>query len=140
MKYSKNNFRNLLVSSLLIVLCSLFIGEKAEAQIWRVWLKVNAQQIYGPKSTKNAELWQIKIKQWREIEKAKLAYNDAYYTSQNFQWVQQNFIQPQMMAQERTFYDPIKNEYTVDKFLAEVAARYRGLNSILIWPTYSKGL
>ena len=41
-----------------------------------------------------------------------------------------------MMVQERSFYDPVNNEYTVDNYINEITARYGGLNSILIWPTY----
>lgn len=106
------------------------------AQIWRVWLKVTPQQIYGPENAGNTKLWQTKVSQWREIEKAKLAYDDIYYTKRDFQWIRKNFVQTQMMVQERAFYDPLKNKYTVDKFLKEVTAGYGGLNSILIWPTY----
>jgi len=133
---SPDKFHNLLVKFYLIAVCLLLLGQITQAQIWRVWLKVTAQQIYGPENTGKTELWQTKIMQWREIEKAKLAYNDAYYGREDYQWIRDNLIQTQMMAQERSFYDPITNEYTVDKFLDKIAARYGGLNSILIWPTY----
>ena len=31
------------------------------------------------------------------------------------QWAQSSFIQPQMMVQDRYFYDPVAGNYTVDR-------------------------
>lgn len=53
MKYSNNKFHNFLVMFLLVALCSLLVWQETQAQIWRVWLKVASQQIYGPKNIRN---------------------------------------------------------------------------------------
>ncbi|MDR3628463.1 MAG: SUMF1/EgtB/PvdO family nonheme iron enzyme, partial [Ignavibacteriaceae bacterium] len=76
------------------------------------------------------------IVNWRKVEKAKLDYKEVNYNSKEVQWIRNDFIQTQMMAQDRSFYDPVKNEYTVDKYIDEITSKYGGLNSILIWPTY----
>jgi len=118
-----------------IMLLSLF-NSKTEAQISHVWLTEAAQQIKGPNDTTEISGWKAQLEYWRKVEKAKLDYRDTHYNYKEIQWVRNNFIQTQMMAQERSFYDPVKNEYTVDKYLNEITAKYGGLNSILIWPTY----
>lgn len=108
-----------------------------EAQFAKGWIiNETLQQITGPSEVSETDLWKKQIDQWRVIEKAKLAYNDHHYTGKEIQWIRNNFIQTQMMVQERSFYDPVKHEYTVDKYLEEIAARYGGLHSVLIWPTY----
>jgi len=58
------------------------------------------------------------------------------YSEPSLQWAQRSFIQPQMMAHERYFYDPVTRRYTVKRYLADLASRYGGIDSVLIWPTY----
>ncbi|MBV8113538.1 MAG: SUMF1/EgtB/PvdO family nonheme iron enzyme [Silvibacterium sp.] len=52
------------------------------------------------------------------------------------QWTQSSFIQPQMMVQDRYFYDPVTHKYTVDRYLDDLEKRYGGIDAVLIWPTY----
>ncbi|NWJ52459.1 MAG: SUMF1/EgtB/PvdO family nonheme iron enzyme [Bacteroidetes bacterium] len=40
------------------------------------------------------------------------------------------------MIEDRYFYDPILQKYTVNRFLDDVQKRYGGLDAVLIWPTY----
>lgn len=132
---------NKIIKNWSLVLTSLFTMAvpvtKSSAQFEKGWIITETlQQINGPSSPAEIGLWKKQLEQWRVIEKAKLAYSDKYYTGQAIQWIRNNFIQTQMMAQERSFYDPVKHEYTVEKYLREIAARYGGLHSILIWPTY----
>jgi formylglycine-generating enzyme required for sulfatase activity len=42
-----------------------------------------------------------------------------------------------MMVHDRYFYDPVAHAYTVDKYLDDLKARYGGIDSVLIWHTYS---
>jgi formylglycine-generating enzyme required for sulfatase activity len=122
----------ILTAILLLNLCN----SKTEAQSPRVWLAETSQQIKGPNDTTEISGWKAQLEYWRKVEKAKLDYRDTHYNYKEIQWVRNNFIQTQMMAQERSFFDPVKNEYTVDKYLNEITAKYGGLNSVLIWPTY----
>ena len=45
-------------------------------------------------------------------------------------------MQPQMMVQDRYFYDPVAGKYTVDRYLDDLEKRYGGIDAVLIWPTY----
>jgi formylglycine-generating enzyme required for sulfatase activity len=58
------------------------------------------------------------------------------YAEPALQWAQRSFIQPQMMAHERYFYDPVTRRYTVRRYLQDLRTRYGGIDSVLIWPTY----
>ena len=52
------------------------------------------------------------------------------------QWTQSSFIQPQMMVQDRYFYDPVAGKYTVDRYLDDLDKRYGGIDAVLVWSTY----
>jgi iron(II)-dependent oxidoreductase len=45
-------------------------------------------------------------------------------------------MQPQMMVQDRFFYDPVAGKYTVERYLEDLEKRYGGIDAVLIWPTY----
>jgi gamma-glutamyl hercynylcysteine S-oxide synthase len=62
-------------------------------------------------------------------------FPDAY-AQPALQWAQRSFIQPQMMAHDRYFYDPLARRYTVRRYLRDLEQRYGGIESVLIWPTY----
>ena len=59
-----------------------------------------------------------------------------YFQTPLLRW-QTSFIQPQMHPYDLYFYDPIQGVYTVDKYLDDVSTRYGGIDSMLIWPTYT---
>ncbi|MDR3627590.1 MAG: SUMF1/EgtB/PvdO family nonheme iron enzyme [Ignavibacteriaceae bacterium] len=120
----------------IVVLLALIINPQAVAQPSHYWLSETIQQIKGPNSISEIPAWRAELEYYRNVEKMKLAYADLYYNAKDVQWVKTSFIQTQMMIQERSFYDPVKNEYTVDKYINDITARYGGLNSILLWPTY----
>ena len=80
--------------------------------------------------------WLRDLKQWRHERLIRMGYDDAEYRRPELLWTQRNFIQPQMMAEERFFYDPAAGKYTVDRYLDDVDKRYGGIDSLLIWPVY----
>jgi formylglycine-generating enzyme required for sulfatase activity len=41
-----------------------------------------------------------------------------------------------MMAQDRYFYDPAAERYTVDRYLDDLEKRYGGIDAVLVWSTY----
>ena len=80
--------------------------------------------------------WLHDLKVWRHERLTRMGYDDSQYRRPELQWAQRDFIQPQMMAEERYFYDPVKGEYTVDRYLDDLDTRYGGIDSVLIWPVY----
>jgi iron(II)-dependent oxidoreductase len=45
-------------------------------------------------------------------------------------------MQPQMMVEDRYFYDPVAGKYTVDRYLDDLDKRYGGIDAVLVWHTY----
>ena len=82
------------------------------------------------------EAWLADITHWRNERRIRVGYDGARYDLPALAWTQSSFIQPQMMVQDRYFYDPVAGKYTVDRYLDDLDKRYGGIDSVLIWPTY----
>ena len=86
--------------------------------------------------TAQHQAWLSDLRQWRHERLIRMGYDDSEYRRPELLWTQRNFIQPQMMAEERYFYDPASGKYTVDRYLKDLDDRYGGIDSVLIWHVY----
>jgi len=93
------------------------------------------RQATGDSGTER-EAWFRDLKTWRHERLARMGYDDSEYRRPEFLWTQRDFFQPQMMAEERYFYDPVEGKYTVDRYLDDLEKRFGGIDSVLIWPVY----
>ena len=133
---------------LLWIACSLFVS-LALAQDSK--FRPNNQQIpvpdclslkglldngYTSCTADDHQLWLKDIIHWRNERRIRIGYNGSRYEIPELLWTQSSFIQPQMMVQDRFFYDPIVGKYTVDRYLDDLQKRYGGVDAVLIWPTY----
>jgi iron(II)-dependent oxidoreductase len=82
------------------------------------------------------ERWIQYFRHWRSERRIYVGYDGSRYELPDLAWTQSSFIQPQMMVQDRFFYDPISGRYTVDRYLDDLQRRYGGIDAVLIWPTY----
>jgi iron(II)-dependent oxidoreductase len=89
-----------------------------------------------PISESAREAWLEDVLHWRQEHLIRIGYSGSQYDRPEFQWTQSAFIQPQMMAHDRYFYDPAQRKYTVDRYLTDLEKRYGGIDAVLIWPTY----
>ena len=80
--------------------------------------------------------WLDDVRHWRRERLIRMGYNGSEYERPELKWTQSSFIQPQMMIEERYFYDPVAGKYTVDRYLDDLEKRYGGIDSVLIWHTY----
>jgi formylglycine-generating enzyme required for sulfatase activity len=80
--------------------------------------------------------WLADIHHWRDERRIRIGYDGSRYDLPALKWTQSSFFQPQMMAEDRYFYDPVAHRYTVDRYLDDLEKRYGGIDSVLIWPTY----
>jgi iron(II)-dependent oxidoreductase len=91
---------------------------------------------YTPCTDVTHQQWLADVTHWRAERRIRIGYDDARYHLPALQWAQSAFIQPQMMVQDRYFYDPATHRYTVDRYLDDLVKRYGGIDAVLIWPTY----
>ena len=89
-----------------------------------------------PCSQTEHEAWLADITHWKVERRIRIGYNGTRYELPALQWTQSSFMQPQMMVQDRYFYDPVAGKYTVDRYLDDLEKRYGGIDAVLIWPTY----
>ncbi len=82
------------------------------------------------------EHWLDDLQHWRAERRIRIAYDPSRYDLPAFQWTQSSFMQPQMMVQDRYFYDPAPGRYTVDRYLDDLEKRYGGIDAVLVWATY----
>jgi len=80
--------------------------------------------------------WLDDVRHWRRERLIRMGYKGSEYERPELKWTQSSFIQPQMMIEERYFYDPVAGRYTVDRYLDDLEKRYGGIDSVLIWHTY----
>jgi formylglycine-generating enzyme required for sulfatase activity len=82
------------------------------------------------------EAWLADIRHWRNERRIRIGYDGSRYDLAALKWTQSSLMQPQMMVQDRYFYDPIAGKYTVDRYVDDLEKRYGGIDAVLIWPTY----
>ena len=59
--------------------------------------------------------WLADIQHWRDERRIRIGYDGSRYDLPALKWTQSSFFQPQMMVEDRNFYDPITHRYTVDR-------------------------
>jgi iron(II)-dependent oxidoreductase len=91
---------------------------------------------YTPCTDVTHQQWLTDVTHWRTERWIRIGFDDARYHLPALEWAQSAFIQPQMMVQDRYFYDPVAHKYTVDRYLDDLDKRYGGIDAVLIWPTY----
>jgi gamma-glutamyl hercynylcysteine S-oxide synthase len=105
-------------------------------------LRTNSHKelLAGPEKPDDSAAWLAGMRTYRHEMQAALKSGLGTlpdpYGQTALQWAQRSFIQPQMMAHERYFYDVESGRYTVDRYLKDLETRYGGIDSVLIWPTY----
>jgi formylglycine-generating enzyme required for sulfatase activity len=90
----------------------------------------------GPATPGDFPKWIADMKRWRMEYLKRIGYDGSEYERPELKWTQSSFVQPQMMMEDRFFYDPVAGRYTVDRYLDDVGKRYGGIDSVLVWHTY----
>jgi formylglycine-generating enzyme required for sulfatase activity len=91
---------------------------------------------FGPESPADASTWHAGLKGWRDDRLTRLRFDNSQFERPELEWTQHIFSQVQVLIWDRSFYDPEKGEYTVDRFLAETESRIGPIDAVLIWHVY----
>src|SRR5271155_218193 len=90
---------------------------------------------FGPASPGEAG-WLDGLKSWRADRRIRLRYDGSQFERPELEWTQHVFSQVQLLIWDRSFYDPEKGEYTIDRFLNETESRIGPIDAVLIWHVY----
>ena len=118
----------------LAVFAAIPVAQNARAQDTKY--PPEGQQLPGPPTKADTADWLKELKAWRAERRVRTGLSGEAYERPELRWAQSSFIQPQSMVEDRYFYDPVARRYTVDRFLADLDARYGGIDSVLLWPVY----
>ena len=82
------------------------------------------------------ESWLRDLQHWRSERRVRIGYDPSRYLLPELQWTQSSFIQPQMMVQDRYFYDPGRRQYTWIVISMTWKNATAASMRCSIWPTY----
>ena len=119
----------------LLLLMAWTASASAACELPKALVTPSPSQINSP-GPDGFEPWLASLKAWRVSCRKELAYNDSVYDVPSLRWARTAYIQPQMHPYDRYFYEPAAG-YTVDRWLADLDERYGGIDSALVWPTYT---
>src|SRR5947209_18918976 len=89
-------------------------------------------QIPGPSSPSDFSAWIKDISHWRDERRIRIGYSAKEYERPELTWSQRDFIQPQMMIEDRYFYDPAAGKYTVARYLDDRHKRHGTIGGVII--------
>jgi iron(II)-dependent oxidoreductase len=95
-----------------------------------------ARQGQAPTAKSDFQNWLGDLQHYRRERLIRAGYHGEQYDRPELRWTQAAFIQPQMMIEDRYFYDPLAGRYTVDRYLDDLDRRYGGIDAVLVWHTY----
>ena len=99
-------------------------------------IRIEGVQLAGPDTPADFPKWIADMKRWRMEYLKRIGYSGSEYERAELKWTQSSFMQPQMMIEDRYFYDPVAGKYTVDRYLDDLEKRYGGIDAVLVWHTY----
>ncbi len=97
---------------------------------------VNAHMFDGPASPEAFQPWLRGLRTWREQRKKEIGYHDDLFQQNELSWARLTMTQDQLLVWDRSLYDPVAGEYTIDRALAGIESRLGPLDSVLIWSGY----
>jgi len=76
------------------------------------------------------------LKAYKSSARSQSGFNGDQYLQVN--WTATNIVHAQVHPYDRYIYDRDSHEYTVKKYVDYTRQRYGGVDSILLWPTYTQ--
>jgi hypothetical protein len=92
-------------------------------------------QLRGPASRADAPAWLADMRRWRARCLTSLHLNGSAFDA--MPWARTAFMQPLAMTFDRFLFNETTHAYTTQKYLASLREQYGGIDSVLIWPTYT---
>jgi iron(II)-dependent oxidoreductase len=96
----------------------------------------------GPASQADTAAWLANLHALRAQWRSEISYNSSVYDTALL-WSPASFIAPQSHIYDRFLYDPALATpanpaagWTVGRFLDDLAARFGGIDAVLLWGTY----
>ena len=92
----------------------------------------------APASPADWPAWRERLTHWRSEASRALAYDDALYRDEAFQWAASVYACGFVFMYDAAFYDPRSGRYTIDALLDEAAANFGGYDAVVLWHAYPR--
>lgn len=102
----------------------LFLGRSFGRGCW------DSETFAAPKQSHSE--WLAELKSWREGHSKR--YQADAYKDPTLTWTRTSYVQPQIHLYDRFLFD---GSWTPERYLDDLEHRYGGIDSVLIWPTYT---
>lgn len=98
----------------------------------------DSEELYAPpKDSSSQPAWLEKLREERASLQREINFTGAIYEDPVVNWTRVSYVQPQTHLYDRFLYSADEHKYTIERYLDDVRARYGGIDSILLWPTYT---
>jgi iron(II)-dependent oxidoreductase len=95
----------------------------------------NQLLLAGPVTADATARWMSDMRRWRSGCLADLRLNGSAF--ETLHWARTAYMQPLAMTFDRLVYDATTHSYTASKYLNSLRKQYGGIDSVLLWPTYT---
>lgn len=82
--------------------------------------------------------WREELAKLRQQVRQRIGYDDRLYERPEFGWVPSCYCCCFAMMFDESFYDPAKNEYTIDSFINHGIREFGGYDAIVLWHAYPR--
>lgn len=88
----------------------------------------------GPTADEDYGSWLQGLQSWAKETRTSSNYSgEPIYSEPRLSWTRSSYIQPQIHVYDRFLFE---GKWTVDRYLDDLEARFGGIDSVLLWPTY----
>ena len=85
-----------------------------------------------PASPADQPAWLANLTAWRASTRTAYQYSSQVYDNDLF-WSERVYVAPQSHVYDLYLYNASTQQWTVDRFLADLEARYGGIDGVLLW-------
>ena len=95
----------------------------------------------GPQHGQTSDAWHQEMLAFRAATRAAANVSGTFCNASDLfgrnAWASATFVWPLTMMMDRLLYDEVAHAWTVDRYLADVRARYGGVDGVLLWQSYT---
>jgi formylglycine-generating enzyme required for sulfatase activity len=99
-------------------------------------LRLNAHYIAAPAAGQDRAAWLAALREYRA--NARKGLDLGIYDRPDMRWLRRVFTCHFTFMYDRSFYDPDRDEYTLDPFLDDGRKRFGGYDAVVLWQGYPR--
>ncbi|HYP14267.1 MAG TPA: SUMF1/EgtB/PvdO family nonheme iron enzyme, partial [Bryobacteraceae bacterium] len=93
---------------------------------------------HAPSQPQDWDAWRKGLLDWRRAARVATKHDDSLYRLPEYKWVPSSFVANKILLWDETFYDPTRNQFRVDEYVATAKKRFGGFDDVLLWHSYPR--